>query len=54
MFCANLLVALKNMRNVLALTDALTKLLRFVSDDAWGKGVCREISRRISVYLVQA
>jgi hypothetical protein len=48
--------------NVLSLTDASTKLLRFVSDDVWGsKGVCRVISRSttsysysIAEYLVQA
>jgi hypothetical protein len=33
------------LRNVLSLTDASTKLLRFVSDDVWGsKGVCRLVS----------
>jgi hypothetical protein len=41
--------------NVLALSDASIKLLRFVSDDVWGsKGVCRVIPRSISAYLVQA
>jgi hypothetical protein len=45
----------EKLRNVLALSDASIKLLRFVSDDVWGsKGVCRVISRSISVYLVQA
>jgi hypothetical protein len=43
------------LRNVLALSDASIKLLRFVSDDGWGsKGVCRVISRSNSSYLVQA
>jgi hypothetical protein len=41
--------------NVLALSDASSKLLRFISDDVCGsKGVCRVISRSISMYLVQA
>jgi hypothetical protein len=41
--------------NILALSDASIKLLRFVSDDVWGsKRVCRVISRSISAYLVQA
>jgi hypothetical protein len=32
----------EKLRNVLALSDASIKLLRFVSDDTWGsKGVCR-------------
>jgi hypothetical protein len=45
----------EKLRNVLSLTDASTKLLRFVSDDVWGsKGVCRVISRSIAEYLVQA
>jgi hypothetical protein len=45
----------EKMRNVLALSDASIKLLRFVSDGVWGsKGVCRVISRSISAYLVQA
>jgi hypothetical protein len=45
----------EKLRNVLALSDASIKLLRFVSDDVWGsKGVCRVISRSISAYLVQA
>jgi hypothetical protein len=46
----------EKLRNVLALSDASTKLLRFISDDVWGsKGVCRVISSRsISAYLVQA
>jgi hypothetical protein len=45
----------EKLRNVLALSDASIKLLRFVSDDVWGsKGVCRVISRCISAYLVQA
>jgi hypothetical protein len=44
----------EKLRNVLALSDASVKLLRFVSDDVWGsKGVCRVISRSISAYLVQ-
>jgi hypothetical protein len=31
----------ENLRNVSSLTDASTKLLRFVSDDVWGsRGVC--------------
>jgi hypothetical protein len=35
----------EKLRNVLALSDASIKLLRFVSDDVWGsKGVCRVIS----------
>jgi hypothetical protein len=39
----------EKLRNVLALSDASFKLLRFVSDDVWGsKGVCRVISRSIS------
>jgi hypothetical protein len=43
------------LRNVLSLTDASTKLLRFVSDDVWGsKGVCRLVSRSIAAYLVKA
>jgi hypothetical protein len=43
------------LRNVLALSDASTKLLRFISDDVWGsKGVCWVISRSMSAYLVQA
>jgi hypothetical protein len=43
------------LRNVLTLSDASTKMLRFVSDDVWSsKGVCRVISRSISGYLVQA
>jgi hypothetical protein len=43
------------LRNVLALSDASTKLLRFISDFVWGsKGVCRVISRSMSAYLVQA
>jgi hypothetical protein len=55
LFCAKLLVALKNCAMFVALSDASTKLLRFVSDDVWGsKGVCRVISRSISAYLVQA
>jgi hypothetical protein len=38
----------EKLRNVLALSDASIKLLRFVSDDVWGsKGVCRVISRSI-------
>jgi hypothetical protein len=45
----------EKLRNVLAMSDASTKLLRFTSDDVWGsKGVCRVISRSISAYLVQA
>jgi hypothetical protein len=45
----------EKLRNVLALSDASTKLLRFTSDDVWGsKGVCRVISRSTSAYLVQA
>jgi hypothetical protein len=45
----------EKLRNVLALSDASIKLLRFISDDVWGsKGVCRVISRGISAYLVQA
>jgi hypothetical protein len=41
----------EKLRNVLAMSDASTKLLRFISDDVWGsKGVCRVIS----AYLVQA
>jgi hypothetical protein len=45
----------EKLRNVLALSDASTKLLRFISDDVWGsKGVCRVISKSISSYLVQA
>lgn len=45
----------EKLRNVLSLTDASTKLLRFVSDDVWGsRGVCRVISRSIAEYLVQA
>jgi hypothetical protein len=45
----------EKLRNVLALSDASIKLLRFVSDDVWGsKGVCPVISRSISAYLVQA
>jgi hypothetical protein len=40
---------------VLAMSDASTKLLRFISDDVWGsKGVCWVISRSIPAYLVQA
>lgn len=55
LFCVMLLVALKKLRNVLSLTDASTKLLRFVSDDIWGsRGVCRVISRSVAKYLVQA
>jgi hypothetical protein len=43
------------LRNVLSLTDASTKLLRFVFDDVWGsKGVCRLVSRSIATYLVNA
>jgi hypothetical protein len=45
----------EKLRNVLAMSDASTKLLRFIPDDAWGsKGVCRVISRSISAYPVQA
>jgi hypothetical protein len=45
----------EKLRDVLSLTDASTKVLRFVSDDVWGsKGVCREISRSVAAYLVQA
>jgi hypothetical protein len=45
----------EKLRNVLSLTDASTKLLRFVSDDVWGsRGVCRVISWSIAEYLVQA
>jgi hypothetical protein len=45
----------EKMRNVLSLTDASDKLLRFVSDDVWGsKGVCRPVSRGIAAYLMQA
>jgi hypothetical protein len=45
----------EKLRNVLAMSDASTKLLRFISDDVWGsKGVCWVISRSISAYLVQA
>jgi hypothetical protein len=41
--------------NVLSLTDASTKLLRFVCDYVWGsKGVCRLVSRSIAAYLVKA
>jgi hypothetical protein len=55
LFCVMLLAALEKLRNVLSLTDASTKLLRFVSDDIWGsRGVCRVISRSIAEYLVQA
>jgi hypothetical protein len=44
----------EKLRNVLSLTDASTKMLRFVSDDVWGsRGVCR-VSRSIAEYLVQA
>jgi hypothetical protein len=44
----------EKLRNVLAMSDASTKLLRFISDDVWGsKGVCQVISRSISAYLVQ-
>jgi hypothetical protein len=44
----------EKLRNVLAMTDASTKLLRFVSDDIWGsRGVCRLVSRPIAEYLVQ-
>jgi hypothetical protein len=43
----------ERLRNVLSLTDASTKLLRFVSDDVWGsRGVCRVISRSIAEHLV--
>jgi hypothetical protein len=42
-------------QSIIIMSDASTKLLRFISDDVWGsKGVCRVISRSISVYLVQA
>jgi hypothetical protein len=45
----------EKLRNVLSLTDASTKLLRFVSDYVWGsKGVCRLVSRSIAAYLVKA
>jgi hypothetical protein len=44
----------EKMRNVLSLTDASTKLLRFFSFDVWGsKGVCRLVSRSIAAYLVK-
>jgi hypothetical protein len=45
----------EKLRNALSLTDASTKLLRFVSDDVWGrKGFCRLVSRSIAAYLVKA
>jgi hypothetical protein len=45
----------EKLRDVLSLTDASTKLFRFVSDNVWGsRGVCRVISRSIAEYLVQA
>jgi hypothetical protein len=45
----------EKLRNVLSLTDASTKLMRFVSDDVWGsKRVCRLVSRSIAAYLVKA
>jgi hypothetical protein len=43
----------EKLRNVLALSDALTKLLRFISDYVWGSiRVCRVISRSVSAYLM--
>jgi hypothetical protein len=45
----------ERLRNVLSMTHASTKLLRFVYDDVWSRrGVCQITSRSIAEYLIQA
>ena len=44
----------EKLRSVLSVSDASAKVLRFVSDDAWGGSVSVLVYEHIADYLVQA